>query len=231
VDDCDLRDLAAPYAVGALDDAGRERFEAHLGGCVVCTREVDALRDSLLVLAHASGEETPPPELRERVMAAVAREARADRAPERKREPFGRRRWTMTIVPSLAMAAAAIAAIVLLAGRSSTPAPLKALGSYSKVALRGAGGRRAGDVYVNRAGKVVALMSMPAAPAGKTYEAWVMVGGDETRAEPAGLFRGGRKEYVVLRQRAHPGDVVGFTLEPRGGSPRPTTQPLATASL
>ena len=52
-----------------------------------------------------------------------------------------------------------------------------------------------------------------------------------TDAKPAGLFPGGGKQYVVLTARAHPGDVVGFTLEPAGGSLRPTTQPLATAAV
>jgi hypothetical protein len=72
---------------------------------------------------------------------------------------------------------------------------------------------------------------MPPAPAGKAYQAWVMVGGRPADAKPAGLFAGGSKQYVILAARAHPGDVVGFTLEPASGSPRPTTQPLATAKI
>jgi len=235
VDDCDLRALAAPYVLAALDEDERERFEAHLAGCAACAREVDAVRDSLLVLARAGGEEAPPPDLRGRVLAAVAREAQPASparapAPAPPREPFWRRRFALALLPPVAMAAAAAVAVVLFLGRSSTPAPLKQLGPHATMALRAAGGRRTGSVYVNRTGEVVALASLPVAPAGKVYEAWVMVGGDETRAEPAGLFHGGT-HYMTLARRAHPGDVVGFTLEPAGGSARPTTQPVATARI
>lgn len=225
MDDCDQRELAAAYALGALDDSERQEYERHLATCSVCARELDGLRDSLLALAHAGGEELPPPHLRARVIAAVERESlSAPVVSQRRRIP----RWSFALVPAVA---AAIAAVIVLTG-SSTPAPLQALGGhYSTTALRGAGGQPAGDVYVSLTGKTVALTRLPAAPGGKVYEAWVMVGGDASRAEPAGLFHGGGKQYVTLARIAHPGDIVGFTLEPSGGSPHPTTQPLATARI
>lgn len=230
--DCGLRHLAAPYTLGALDDAERVRFEAHVSGCAECAAEVDALRDSLLVLARAGAAESPPPpELRGRVLSAVAREARTAPAPAQPAEHGRRRRVALVLVPALAVAAAVAVLVVVLTGGSNQPPALRRIAPYSTVALRGAGGQRAGSVYVSLTGKAVALTSLPAAPAGKVYEAWVMVGGKVARAEPAGLFRGGRKQYVVLRRDVHPGDVVGFTLEPAGGSSRPTTQPLATASV
>jgi anti-sigma-K factor RskA len=225
VDDCDRRELAASYAIGALDDADHAAFEDHLAGCPECARELDAVRDTLLVFAHAGGATPPPPALRERVLAAVAQEAR----PQSKPRPARRRRWTLTLVPAFAVAAAAAIALVLVTG-SSTPGPLRGLGHYSTVALRGAGGQRAGTVYIGLTGKTVVRASLPSPPAGKVYEAWVMVGGHASNAEPAGLFAGGT-QYVALSKIAHPGDVVGFTLEPAGGSPHPTTQPLATARV
>lgn len=238
MDDCDLRELAAAYVLGALDAEERERFEAHATRCPVCAREIDALRASVLVLAHASGQRTPPPDMRERIVAAIAHEpqaadsARAEPAREPDRTRFWRRRVTLTLVPSIAVAAAIVLALVLFTGGSSTPASLKALGPrYATVPLRGAGGQRTGSVYVNPAGKAVAFVSVPPAPRGKAYEAWVMVGGRATAAKPAGLFAGGAERYVVLATRAHRGDVVGFTLEPSSGSLRPTTEPLATANI
>lgn len=223
MDDCDRRELVAAYAIGALDDADHAAFEDHLAGCAECARELDAVRDTLLVFAHAGGESAPPPALRDRVLTAVAREARPQPKPAR------RRRWTLTLVPAFAVAAA-VAVTLVLVTRSSTPGPLRGLGHYSTVALRGAGGQRAGTVYVGLSGKTVVRASLPSAPAGKVYEAWVMIGGHASDAEPAGLVAGGT-HYVALSKIAHPGDVVGFTLEPAGGSPRPTTQPLATARV
>lgn len=225
MDDCDRRELVAPYAFGALDDAEHEAFEEHLAGCADCVRELDAVRDALLVLAHAGGDSAPPASLRERVLTAIAQETRPEAKPTRAK----RRRWTLTLVPVFAVAAAVAIAVVLVTG-SSTPGPLRGLGDYSTVALRGAGGQRAGTVYVGLTGKTVVRASLPSAPAGKVYEAWVMVGGHVSDAEPAGLFPGGT-QYVALSKIAHPGDVVGFTLEPAGGSPQPTAQPLATARV
>ena len=60
---------AAPYALGALDESDRVSFEAHLASCDVCAAEVRELRDVTGVIAGGIKQLTPPPALRERILA------------------------------------------------------------------------------------------------------------------------------------------------------------------
>ena len=60
---------AAPYALGALDESERVSFEAHLASCDVCAAEVRELRDVTGVIAGGVTQLTPPPALRDRILA------------------------------------------------------------------------------------------------------------------------------------------------------------------
>ena len=67
----DIHALSGAYAVDALDDVERARFERHLAGCSACQAEVD----SLVAAAHqlsALTEVAPPPSLRAKVLAEIA---------------------------------------------------------------------------------------------------------------------------------------------------------------
>jgi anti-sigma factor RsiW len=69
----DLHLLAGVYALDALEPGGeRDRFSHHLNRCPSCASEVRGFREVATTLAFAAAAE-PPPGLRERVMAAVAR--------------------------------------------------------------------------------------------------------------------------------------------------------------
>src|SRR5690242_21396697 len=63
--------LAGPYAMDAISEPDRVRFERHLAGCEECRREVAGLREATARLAAATAA-SPPPAMKERVMAAVA---------------------------------------------------------------------------------------------------------------------------------------------------------------
>jgi len=84
-----------------------------------------------------------------------------------------------------------------------------------------------GLVAVGPSGQGVLIVDkLPDAPAGKTYEAWVIRDG---AAKPAGLFRGAG---VVQLQRAVPrGAVVAATVERAGGAQQPTTRPIFEARV
>lgn len=62
-------DYAAPYVLAALDDSERASFEAHLTTCDVCSKEVGELREVAGLLATAALVTTPPPGLRDRILA------------------------------------------------------------------------------------------------------------------------------------------------------------------
>jgi hypothetical protein len=63
--------LAGAYAMDAISEPDRARFEAHLARCEECTQEIASLREATARLATATAL-TPPSGLKERVMAAAA---------------------------------------------------------------------------------------------------------------------------------------------------------------
>jgi hypothetical protein len=77
----------------------------------------------------------------------------------------------------------------------------------------------------NEAALVVRML--PAAPNGKTYEAWVIHG---KSAAPAGLFSGGQTAMLRLDRPVQPGETVGVTVERAGGVDAPTSAPIITAT-
>ncbi|HEX7718147.1 MAG TPA: zf-HC2 domain-containing protein, partial [Marmoricola sp.] len=64
----DIHALSGAYAVDALDDIERARFEEHLAVCADCRDEVAGLRDSAWMLASLT-DTPPPPEMRDRLLA------------------------------------------------------------------------------------------------------------------------------------------------------------------
>lgn len=66
----DIHQLAAAYALDAVDERERAEFEAHYPTCPVCRPEVAGFRETLSQLAAASAV-APPPSLKEGVMAEI----------------------------------------------------------------------------------------------------------------------------------------------------------------
>ena len=95
------------------------------------------------------------------------------------------------------------------------------LASGAAVALPGVG-----NVVAQTDGNATLFAHLQPAPAGKTYEAWVIRGSVPL---PAGVFEGGGTVELQLTQTAKPGDKIAVTVEPAGGSQKPTTTPIATS--
>ncbi|TMJ97915.1 MAG: hypothetical protein E6G67_01770 [Actinobacteria bacterium] len=92
------------------------------------------------------------------------------------------------------------------------------------VQLVGAQGR----LVVTPSGEGTLVVSgLRPAPTGKTYEAWVIRGGQAT---PAGTFHGGSgRTAVALTAPIPDGAVVGVTLERAPGASQPSQAPLFTS--
>jgi anti-sigma-K factor RskA len=86
-----------------------------------------------------------------------------------------------------------------------------------------------GSVVVASGGSGALVVSnLVAAPAGKTYEAWVIQG---RAVAPAGLFRGGETTTIVSLSHPVPaGAEVAVTVEPAGGTSAPTAKPFIVSS-
>ena len=88
------------------------------------------------------------------------------------------------------------------------------------------GGGTATLVWSNELGRSAVLADgLPSLPDGKVYEAWYI---DSEGAAPAGTFTaaGSGTSWHVLDGAMSPGDAVGVTVEPAGGSKAPTTDPI-----
>lgn len=68
----DIHALSGAYAVDALDDLERDRFEAHLAECSACRDEVASLTEAAGLLGEAVAT-TPPAGLRDRVLADISK--------------------------------------------------------------------------------------------------------------------------------------------------------------
>ena len=85
-----------------------------------------------------------------------------------------------------------------------------------------------GRLVIGDAGQAVLVLdTLAAAPAGKTYEAWVLDGDTPIRA---GLFDGtAARDVVPLEQTVGPGSVVLVTVEQDGGASAPTSEPIVAS--
>jgi len=205
----------APYALDALDADEEREFEEHLASCEACREELASLREATAALAYGAVGPAPPPELKERILAeAAAERPNVVSLPQR-------RSWTAPLAAAAAIAAAvAIGVGVYAATRPASSDPLASVLAQPGAKLVPMGDR--GALAVAPDGTAAIALTVPRAPAGKTYEAWVIRDG---AAQRAGLFSGA----TVLRidRPVKPGSVVAVTLERAGGVDAPTSKPLA----
>ena len=200
----DLHELVAGYALDALDQDDSRAFEEHLAGCERCRTEFAALNEAVGTLAFAVEGATPPPALRGRILAAAREEPPTVVAlrPRRRR-----------VYAGIAQAAAACAALAIGLTLSLSG------GSSDKLSMA---------VSVDNGVAQLTVSGLPAAPAGKTYEIWVIDGG---APKPAGLFPGGDKAVVPITQPVSVGSTVAITLERAGGARAPTSRILGSTQL
>jgi anti-sigma factor RsiW len=212
-----IHELTAGYALDALDPEERRAYEDHLEDCERCQEELGSFWETTDALAVAASGAVPGDGLRERVLAAA-------RAEPQNVIPFAPRR--QRAMPALAAVAAVAAVVALGVGiwatqlsgdlddarlaleREREAAARLADPAARTVALETGQGRL---VVLPDGRAVLVLDDLDAAPAGKTYEAWIVEGGTPL---PAGIFPGREdRDLVPLEGTVDPGDVVAVTIE------------------
>jgi anti-sigma factor RsiW len=226
-----IHELTAGYALDALDADERREFEAHLAECERCREDLASFWSVSEALALASSGPAPRADLRERILAA----ARAEPQVVVPFEPR-RRRALPALYGAVAVAAIALVAVGFWALRLSSDldetrsalerqreaAAVVADPSARTVPLQAGDGR----LVVTQDGRAALLVSgLEPAPAGKTYEMWVIEG--ETPA-PAGLFAGD-EGAVPVDGTVDAGDVVAVTIEDEGGATTPKLPPIVAS--
>lgn len=226
----EIHALAGAYAVDALDDLERVRFEAHLAVCAECQAEVLSLQDATLLLSDLTSV-APPAAMREQIMAEIKKVrpippavARIDR-----HRP---RRWTNLVAAAAVLGVLGGSAVVVQQMRQDDST--SQLNEASRVLAAadvqhwnvdfksGASATLSRSASEGRA--VLVARSMSAAPSGKVYQLWLVKDGAMVSA---GLMAGGSEESTVLLDGdASDATGAGITLEPAGGSPAPTSAPI-----
>jgi anti-sigma-K factor RskA len=209
----DLHELVAAYALNALDDDDRVAFEEHLADCPQCAVQLAELRDAAAALAYVPETVAPPAALRSRIL-ETARAERPNVVPLR---PRPARTWGLGAVAAVAVAAA----VALAFWNVSLHNDLNRSSAVRLHTLEGAQGNLA---VADTGTAALFVCGLGDAPAGKTYEAWVLTRG---RAARAGQFAGGQGCVAVpLAHDVPSGSSVAVTVEPEGGSDQPTTTPI-----
>jgi len=223
-----LDELIAAHALDALDADAAEAAEQHLAECPECRRQLAEYRSVAAGLALSSPQAAPPPDLRDRILASVEPVVPAPAARQTKTEPRARGwfgRWPRSA--AIAVPVLAVAVVGLLAWNVSLRSDIDSLHS-SLSSSRTATMAGFGNVVAQPSGTVKLFASPAAPPSGKTYEAWVIT--PAGAALPAGTFSSASSGFTLTRP-GHSGDTIAVTVEPAGGSTKPTAKPIAAARI
>jgi hypothetical protein len=244
-----VHSIAGPYALDALDDGERDRFERHLRGCASCQDEVRGFTAVAAALAEAATG-VPPAGLRDQVLAAVSvtrqlsSEVTVRRAGRggRKTRPTPRSQWLPRL--SLAAGAVGLAASAVLGGvtvaarngQSAAQAQAQAIAAVLSApdarlmsAPTSVGGSATVVASVRQGTMVFTSSGLRSLPESRVYQLWFI--GRTIR--PAGLVPAaiGGRTAPVLASGLAAGDKIGVTIEPAGGSSAPTTAPIVLMTL
>ena len=243
----DLHKLTGAYAMDALDELERARFEQHLSGCEDCRAEVAELRETGALLAETVA--TPPPaSLRDSVLAGISQvrplppevpaaspaSTRAGTADTG--APVGRgRRWMPLLVAAALVLLVGVGAMIVAPWTDDEPRltaaeqVLQAADAEQVFLDLGEAGRATVTRSKSQDRAVITTEDMVSAPEGKAYELWFQT--PEEDMVPAGMMPDAPDQTVVLDGPAAEAIAVGITVEPEGGSDKPSGEPIALFDL
>ncbi len=232
----DPTNLSGSYALNALDADEVAAFEAHVAGSDTARDEVTELRDTAVLLGLAVDPVDPPAGLKSRILGQL--DATPQLAATGPAERQAQTRWMSRPVTALAAAAAVIG---LLAGAGVVSTTIRqGVEQQEQVdrlaAITGADDVQRASVGLEPGGSAVLVWSSSLAsaalvveglaplPRDRVYQLWFIT---EAGARSAGTFTtDGSATWRVLDGAIRPGDVVGVSVEPVGGSAAPTTDPV-----
>ena len=244
-----FEDLRDAYVLGALPEDERRSFEDYLANHPERQAEIDELGAVAGLLAFSPQEQEPPPELRSRVMEVVEAEAE----PRRARRGSGLA-WVGDFLSfrNLALGAAALLIVGLLSwnvllqdqiqdlqgqvddlqGQLADAQDQQQLQQTQTIALEGTWADQGANAEVASIHKnqiILVAKNMPSVPDDRTCQIWVIKG---DVPQPSGLFQpDGNMTATPITNSISEADVIAVTVEPAGGSEKPTSDPVLLAEL
>jgi len=236
----DIHHLAGAYALDALDDTERALFEAHYPACEVCRVDVANFRATLAKVAAAQSV-APSAQVKERVMADIARTRQlSPRLPGAADLEARRARRRRPGVAGLLAVAAALAVLIagVAIGRSigsdstydEVAAAVLGQPDVRVVDLEGTGQGRFRVAWSQQSGQAAVIGEGLGDPGdGNAYELWLI---DASGPHPMQLLdpADGGDVRRVLDVAGDPA-AWGVTVEPKAGSPAPTTPVIFSAAV
>ncbi|MBT0993451.1 anti-sigma factor [Cellulomonas sp. DKR-3] len=242
--DDETRELLGAYALDAVSDDERRAVDALVARDPDAAAELAELRAAAADLATALAAE-PPADLRGRVLAAAAATPQGDaqrvdevRAADesevaavvplapRRRTPA---RWA-AIAAAVAIGAAIPAGLAVQQHREldamrTEQAHLAAMLKDPDAEMMHAdvAGGGTASALVATDGAVFMTQDLPDPAPGHVYQLWVVATGDPVSA---GMMAEGGSQTAMVVDDFVEGAALAMTLEPAGGSPQPTTDPL-----
>jgi anti-sigma-K factor RskA len=273
----ETREKAALYALGALSQIEARAFENHLDdGCEACRAELAAFDGVVGVLGLAAPPANPPGELRNRLMASIAKEPRVGRLQPGLIQPgraqagqtgavppvrAERRAPRFSVLPwAVAAGVALLAAAGLISLRATVSSTRQELAqmrveivhvseelafarqkdsehlqvislleqpgaTHIFLATQPGVQPSKADVYLsNKEQRLLVSADMPPAPPGKVYQLWFLTPAPRS----AGLMPTDQSGHGFTQVSIPPdiaalkGTGAAITLEPEGGSTKPT---------
>jgi Anti-sigma-K factor rskA len=242
-------DLAAVVAIDAADPDDARRVEDHAASCPDCRARLDEFRAAAAGLATVVPQVEPPPDLRDRLLASVAREPRRLSViqrlwPRSVRGPRLSPAW-LVAAASLVVAIAALAWVAVLQVqisdlRTSLMLASERAARFDRVTNVLASDRLAvkplqpsqpavastGYVFLDPASGTGMLMchDLPPVPQGHAYQVWFVRGNDRVSGgmlwpDPSG----DGYTMIQLPPDVQSFDSIGLTDEPGSGSAWPTS--------
>ena len=201
-----LRDLLGPYVMGALGPEEEREVEAHLEECPSCREEVADLR-----LAHerltdlVNMEETPPPELKDRLLTGMPRR-------ETRRVPL--------VAAAAILCVLAVLGVLYYTGFFAPDEVASANLQATDLAPKAGGELRVREEDPNARAELE-VWGLPQPGKDEYYELWF---GKEGGRMSAGTFtvdaRGRETLTMTVPEKASSYDQVGITIEQFPKEPR-----------
>ncbi|MBI3914101.1 MAG: anti-sigma factor [Chloroflexi bacterium] len=224
------------FVLDALSGDERAQMEKHLATCETCPRQLDDYRVVTDLLPFAAPLLNPPARLRRRVLAATVGNPKP-------RFDLGALLSQFLRAPAFAALALVIAALAVwqafsLQNQLTQQATTLARQRDFLIALAYADGQplpvkgtdaapqATGRLYrhADESSLTVFVQDMPALAANQVYQLWLIdTGGDRTSGGTFTVDAQGRGWLIARAPRAlNEYKGVGVTIEPSGGSPKPT---------
>ena len=242
MDDKSFEDLKDAYALGALPDDERATVEAYLALHPERQAEIDDMVGIAGLLALAPPEQEPSADLRRKVMQVVESEAAVPRAAESPTSSwFG---W-LGGFRNVALGAAAVLVVGLLSwnvllqgdvqdlrGQVEEARSANEAQQTREIALDGTWaeqGARAEVTALKDDRAILVVEDMPSMPEDRTGQVWVI---HDDKPLPSGLLDpSGNMAATAITTPLRGADAIAVTIEPAGGSEKPTSDPVLVQEL